>query len=39
MILITLPLKYKKHDLEPVMSGKTIDYHYEHLAKNYNLKR
>lgn len=35
--LFTLPLRYKKRDLEPVMSAKTIDYHYEHLAKNYAI--
>ena len=35
--LTTLPLAYKKNDLAPVMSAKTIDYHYEHLAKNYAI--
>ena len=37
LTLETLPLKYKKRDLEPVMSAKTIEYHYEHLAKNYAI--
>ena len=36
-LLETLPLPYKKRDLEPVMSAKTLDYHYEHLAKNYAI--
>ena len=36
-LLETTPLVYDKHDLEPVMSEKTIDYHYEHLAKNYAI--
>ena len=35
LTLETLPLQYKKRDLKPVMSAKTINYHYEHLAKNY----
>ena len=35
--LVTLPLNYNKNDLEPVMSSDTIDYHYEHLAKNYAI--
>ena len=35
--LTTLPLVYKKNDLAPIMSAKTIDYHYEHLAKNYAI--
>ena len=32
-----LPLQYKKRDLQPIMSAKTLDYHYEHLAKNYAI--
>ena len=36
-LLSTLPLPYKNKDLQPVMSAKTIDYHYEHLAKNYAI--
>ncbi len=35
--LTTVQLPYKKSDLVPVMSAKTIDYHYEHLAKNYAI--
>lgn len=42
-MITTTPLRYTKKELEPVMSEKTIDYHYEHLAKNYsknyNLKK
>jgi len=38
-LITTTPLRYTKKELEPVMSEKTIDYHYEHLAKNYNLKK
>ena len=34
-MLSTQPLRYRKSELEPVMSRRTIDYHYEHLAKNY----
>jgi Fe-Mn family superoxide dismutase len=33
--LETTPLPYGPGDLSPVMSKETIDYHYEHLAKNY----
>jgi len=33
--LETTPLPYGKKELEPVMSEKTIDYHYEHLARGY----
>ena len=36
-LLETTPLVYKKNDLVPIMSSKTIDYHYEHLAKNYAI--
>ena len=36
-LLETLPLPYKNSDLTPVMSAKTIDYHYTHLAKNYAI--
>ena len=36
-LLETISLPYKKRDLEPAMSAKTIDYHYEHLAKNYAI--
>ena len=36
-LLETIALVYKKNDLAPVMSAKTIDYHYEHLAKNYAI--
>ena len=35
--LITKDLPYKKNDLDPVMNYKTLDYHYEHLAKNYAI--
>jgi superoxide dismutase, Fe-Mn family len=35
VILRTLPLKYSKTSLKPVMSPETLDYHFEHLAKNY----
>jgi len=34
-LLRTLPLKYSKSDLKPIMSPETLDYHFEHLAKNY----
>jgi Fe-Mn family superoxide dismutase len=33
--LETTPLPYGVRDLEPVMSAKTLDYHYENLAKGY----
>jgi len=33
--LETTPLPYEVKDLDPVMSEKTLDYHYEHLAKGY----
>ena len=33
--LETTPLPYGIRDLDPVMSEKTLDYHYEHLAKGY----
>jgi superoxide dismutase, Fe-Mn family len=33
--LETVPLPYKKNELEPVMSEATIDYHYENLARGY----
>jgi Fe-Mn family superoxide dismutase len=33
--LETTPLPYGTRDLEPVMSGRTIEYHFEHLAKGY----
>jgi Fe-Mn family superoxide dismutase len=33
--LETTPLPYGVKDLAPVMSAKTLDYHYEHLAKGY----
>lgn len=33
--LETTPLPYGEKDLAPVMSKKTINYHYEHLAKGY----
>jgi len=33
--LETTPLPYGRDDLAPVMSGDTIDYHFEHLAKGY----
>jgi Fe-Mn family superoxide dismutase len=33
--LETTPLPYGAKDLDPVMSAKTLDYHYEHLAKGY----
>jgi len=33
--LILQPLPYKTNSLEPVMSQKTIDYHYTHLAGGY----
>lgn len=29
------PLPYKKTDLDPAISEKTLDYHYGHLAKTY----
>jgi Fe-Mn family superoxide dismutase len=35
VVLRTKVLPYSVHDLEPVMSAKTLDYHFEHLAKNY----
>ena len=33
--LETTPLPYGLKDLDPVMSEKTLDYHFEHLAKGY----
>ena len=33
--LETTPLPYSVKDLDPVMSEKTLDYHFEHLAKGY----
>lgn len=33
--LETTPLPYGERDLEPVMSARTLDYHFEHLAKGY----
>lgn len=33
--LETTPLPYGERELDPVMSQKSIDYHYEHLAKGY----
>ena len=33
--LETTPLPYGTKDLDPVMSDKTLDYHFEHLAKGY----
>ena len=33
--LETTPLPYGLKDLEPVMSAATLEYHYEHLAKDY----
>jgi Fe-Mn family superoxide dismutase len=36
-MLTTCPLPYRKKDLAPVMSAKTLDYHFEHLAKNYAI--
>lgn len=33
--LETTPLPYGVRDLDPVMSAETLEYHYEHLAKNY----
>ena len=33
--LETTPLPYSRDELAPVMSGDTIDYHFEHLAKGY----
>jgi len=33
--LETTPLPYAMKDLDPVMSEKTLDYHFEHLAKGY----
>lgn len=33
--LVLEPLPYQKSGLAPVMSSKTIDYHYEHLADGY----
>ena len=33
--LETMPLPYGPKDLEPVISKATLDYHYEHLAKDY----
>lgn len=30
-----LPLSYRKNDLEPVLSEKTLNYHYNKLAKGY----
>jgi Fe-Mn family superoxide dismutase len=35
MVLRTAPLKYAETALEPVMSHKTLEYHFDHLAKNY----
>lgn len=36
--LITSSLTYTLNDLEPVLSKKTLEYHYENLAKNYAKK-
>jgi superoxide dismutase, Fe-Mn family len=33
--LETTPLPYGMRDLDPVMDEKTLEYHYEHLAKAY----
>lgn len=33
--LETTPLPYGMKELDPVLSEKTLDYHYEHLAKGY----
>jgi Fe-Mn family superoxide dismutase len=33
--LETTPLPYDLKDLDPVMSEKTLEYHFEHLAKGY----
>jgi Fe-Mn family superoxide dismutase len=33
--LETTPLPYGLKDLDPVMSERTLDYHFEHLAKGY----
>ena len=33
--LETIPLPYGRDDLNPVLSGDSINYHYEHLAKGY----
>jgi len=33
--LTLTPLPYKKHDLEPVMSADTLNYHHDHLAGSY----
>jgi len=33
--LETIPLPYGENDLNPVLSGDSINYHYEHLAKGY----
>lgn len=33
--LETTPLPYGIRDLEPVMSERTLDYHFEHLARGY----
>ena len=33
--LETTPLPYGMKDLDPVMSEKTLDYHFEHLARGY----
>ena len=35
VLLKTKVLPYTKHALEPIMSSKTLEYHFEHLAKNY----
>jgi Fe-Mn family superoxide dismutase len=35
VLLETVPLGYSKSALRPVMSPATLDYHFEHLAKNY----
>ena len=35
VLLRTVPLRYSKSALKPVMSPATLDYHFEHLAKNY----
>lgn len=36
--LITSSLTYTLNDLEPVLSKKALEYHYENLAKNYAKK-
>ena len=33
--LETTPLPYGENDLEPVLSKKSLEYHYGHLAKGY----